>query len=265
VNDGSQSHGRPTGESLHRQRLIAGVILVVSFFGAAAVRVYNINAAKLYFSSTSQYESFCIARQFYFESTDRVADWRRRIALANNNVSAGRQPPITEYLVSLVYRASGRESHWAPSLVSSVFWLVGGVFIFLTTRQFTSAVVASIATGYYLFAPFGILMSRSIQGESLMAMMFAAGVYFIFTYYRKQSTKNLLFAGVVCGAAILSKVNMVFSIWAVFLAGGIYKRGIRKAIFSREHFIFVLLGIIPGFIYYSWGSRDSDCSGQVNQ
>jgi len=250
VNDASQAHVGPKEQSSHRRRCIAGVILAASFFAAGGVRLYNIDAAKLYFNPTRQYYSFCIARHFYFEGTDSVPAWQRNIAAINKEALDDKEPPITEYLVSLIWRACGSENHWAPSALSSLFWLVGGVFVFLIAKKYTSAVAAAIATAFYLLCPFGIVMSRSFQPESLMTMMFGAGIYTIFNYYEKPSTKRLFITALVSGVAVLVKVNIVFPIWCAFVAGGFYKQGFRKTFFSKQQLLFILVGIMPGFIYY---------------
>lgn len=228
------------------------IILATSFVAAAAVRLYNIDSAKLYFYPTRQYESFCIARHFYLESADSAPDWQGRIARINKNASEGKQPPVTEYLVSLLYRIAGRETHWAPSLISSAFWLIGGVFVFLIAQKYTTVVAAAIATAFYLLCPFGIVISRSFQPEPLMTMMFAAGIYTILNYYENQSPKRLLIMAVVSGLAILAKVNIIFPIWTAFITGGISKKGLRRTVFSKQHLGFTTIAIIPGFIYYSY-------------
>jgi 4-amino-4-deoxy-L-arabinose transferase-like glycosyltransferase len=228
------------------------IILATSFVAAAAVRLYNIDSAKLYFYATRQYESFCIARHFYLESADSAPDWQGRIARINKNASEGKQPPVTEYLVSLLYRIAGRETHWAPSLISSAFWLIGGAFIFLTAKKYSSDLAAAIATAFYLLAPFAILISRSFQPEPLMTMMFAAAIYTILNYYENQSPKRLLIMAVISGLAILTKVNIIFPIWAAFIIGGISEKGLRRTVFSKQHLGFATIAIIPGFLYYSY-------------
>jgi len=252
VNDASQTHGGPTNQSLHRQWLIASVILAIAFLAAAAVRLYNINAAKLYFSPTRQYYSFCIAKGFYSQSADSIGQQARKIAAINKEALDDKEPPVTEYLVAQIWRIAGGQNHWAPSLICSVFWLIGGVFVFLIAQKYTTAVAAAIATAFYLLCPFGILISRSFQPEALMTMMFLAGIYTIFNYYQNESRKRLFIMGLVSGLAILVKVSIIFPIWAAFIAPGICKNGLRRTIFSRRHLAFVILGIGPAFAYYSY-------------
>lgn len=85
MNDAPQNHNAKIAQSSTRDPLLACIILAIAFLAAAAVRLYNIDAAKLYFSPTRQYYSFCIARQFYFESIDSVPDWQRQVAKANQH------------------------------------------------------------------------------------------------------------------------------------------------------------------------------------
>jgi len=250
VDDATETRVAKKALSLSREPLLVYIILALSFVAAAAVRLYNIKSPQLEFYPSRQYESYCIARSFYFESIESIPDWQRQIAKINKRTSEGKGPPLTEYLVSLIYRATGGESDWAPHLVCSVFWLIGGIFVFLVAKKFTRPTAAAIATAFYLLVPFGIFMTRSFQPESLMMMMFLASIYTIFNYYEKQSTRRLIIMAVVSGLAILAKVTIIFPIWTAFIAGGIYKNGFRKAIFSLQHLVFELIGIMPGLIYY---------------
>lgn len=252
MNDSPQTHVAKETQSLSRPSLLVCIILAFSFVAAAAVRLYNINAAKLYFYPTRQYYSFCIARHFYFEGIESIPDWERRIAAINKEAIDDRELPITDYLVSLLWCACGSENHWAPSFASSAFWLIGGVFVFLTASKYTPSVAAAIAAAFYLLIPYGILVSRSFQPESLMTMMFVAGIYTIFNYYENQSTKRLLIMAAVSGLAILTRFITIFPIWTAFIAAGLCKKGLRKTIFSLHHLVFELIGIMPGFICYAY-------------
>ena len=56
----------------------------------------------------------------------------------------------------------------------------------------------------------------------------------------------------VSGLAILTRFITIFPIWTAFIAAGLCKKGLRKTIFSLHHLVFELIGIMPGFIYYSY-------------
>ncbi len=252
MNDAPQNHNAKIAQSSTREPLLACIILAIAFLAAAAVRLYNIDAAKLYFSPTRQYYSFCIAKGFYFQSADLIGQQARKIAAINKEALDDKEPPVTEYLVALIWRIVGGQNHWAPSLICSAFWLVGGVFVFLIAQKYTAAVPAAIATAFYLLCPFGILISRSFQPETLMTMMFLGSIYTIFNYYQNQSPKRLFIMGLVSGLAILVKVSIIFPIWAAFIAPGICKNSLRRTIFSRRHLAFIILGIGPAFVYYSY-------------
>ena len=56
-----------------------------------------------------EYTSAIFARAYYFQHNDPVEDWRRDIAVTTMNQQPVLEPPLVEYLVSLIYRIMGRE------------------------------------------------------------------------------------------------------------------------------------------------------------
>jgi 4-amino-4-deoxy-L-arabinose transferase-like glycosyltransferase len=89
------------------------------------------------------------------------------------------EPPITEYIVSVLYRLIGKEEFWYSRYLTNAFWLIGGIFFYKTIKFLISPETAFIGTAYYLFIPMGIIISRSFQPDSLMMMMFLISLYYI--------------------------------------------------------------------------------------
>jgi hypothetical protein len=83
-----------------------------------------------------------------------------------------------------------------------------------------------------------------------MIMMLAVAVYTILNYYEKETTKRLLVMSIIMGLAVFSKFVIIFPLWTAFIAGGISKKGFRSTLLSLQHLIFVLVGVLPGFVYY---------------
>jgi hypothetical protein len=141
------------------------------------------------------------------------------------------EPPLTEYLVSLIYRMAwaGRRFGTARYL-TGLFWLIGGIFLYKTVQTLVSVDAALIAVGYYLFTPWGIIISRSFQPDSLMMMMFMISLYVIVRYFQETSWRSLILAGVLTGITLLLRPLVLFSIFGAFTAlSFIYKsrNGIR--------------------------------------
>lgn len=250
-------------KSAHKQSMpeqkffLIYIVLVLLFIISGAVRLYESNSPKPYFYSR-QFRSFIIARAFYLERSNSIPAWRNNIAQINKEAFLQKEPPFVEYIVSLVYQIAGGESHWISSMVCSVFWLIGAIFIFLIVRKYVPPAAVVISSAFYLFNLFGIFMSRSFQPESFMIMMLLIAVYTILNYYEKTTTKRLLVMSIIMGLAVFSKFVIIFPLWAAFIAGGISKKGFRSTLLSLQHLIFVLIGVLPGFVYYFYLAFFSD-------
>src|SRR5690554_6532888 len=66
-----------------------------------------------------EYTSAIFARTFYFEGNSSIEPWRKEIARITRERQPILEPPITEYLVSLMYRIAGREEIWFARLSTS--------------------------------------------------------------------------------------------------------------------------------------------------
>jgi hypothetical protein len=102
-------------------------ILTVLFLLAGAVRLYNIKAPGVLIDR--EYTSGILARAFYFDHEPPAEAWRREIARLTRQNQPILEPPVTEFLVSLIYQVVGSEQLWLARLPTSFFWLVGGLFL----------------------------------------------------------------------------------------------------------------------------------------
>jgi hypothetical protein len=231
--------------------LLRRIIVACLFIAALAIRIYHISNPPLEFHPYVQYRSALVARALYFEhqSDKTILKWRKEVAFQNKKAMGLQAPPIVENLASVSYRIAGREILWIPRVFSVMFWLIGGIFLYLLLKRIISADAAIFSTAYYLFVPFGIVASRSFQPDPLMVMGFLASVYAIVKYYEKPSFTLLLVADFVSAAAILIKFVTAFAILGLFILLGIYAMGFRKFI-RIPHFIFILISLIPSGIYY---------------
>lgn len=227
------------------------IIISLLFLSAFGIRIYHINDPLMDFHPMRQYRSALIARALYFESQGSIPEWKKEIVSRNKmNVY---EPPIMEYLASLSYRISAREILWIPRLLSSIFWLIGGLFLFLIIKKITSINAAFFSTAFYLLAPFGILASRSFQPDPLMVMGLLISIFTMLKYYEHQTIRWLLFAASISALAILIKFISLFLIFGAFIFIGIYLHGSRKFMFNVRTCIFIIVGIIPSIIFYSYG------------
>jgi hypothetical protein len=230
--------------------------LVVLFLLASVIRIKEIQAPGLLIER--EYTSAIFARHFYFDENETVEPWRSEIATITKERQPVVEPPLTEFLVSLFYRVTGREELWYARILTSTFWLVGGIFLFKTARLLLSVDASVVATTYYLFVPSGILTSRSFQPDSLMMMMYLASLFCIVRYFFRPSLNLLLIAAVVSGTTLLVRPLVLFAIFGAFIALSIYFNRSWKRVINRSFIIFSTITFFFILFYYGYGILIAD-------
>lgn len=235
------------------------LLLVFMFFAAFNMRIYHLEAPPLDYHPERQYRSALIARGYYYESSSTVPEWKKQIAILNMREKGILEPPIIEILASLAYNVAGAELLWIPRLFSSLFWLIGGAFLYSIAKKLISADAAIFSTVYYLFNPAGVLQSRSFQPESLMTMMMLFSILIILWYQDRPSIRSLAIAAIVSSAALLVKPQCLFPIFGVFIAMEVSKNGVIHTIVSPRVILYFIISLLPAFAFYLcsifiWGS-----------
>ncbi|HET7214538.1 MAG TPA: glycosyltransferase family 39 protein [Terriglobia bacterium] len=229
-------------------------VLVLLFLAAFALRIHGIQELPLEFHPVRQYRSAFIARYYYYQHLKSVPAWKMKLAYLLRQRSGTLEPPLLEYLASWAYRISRGERVWIPRLFSSIFWLVGGVFLYLLSRKLTSADAALFSVAFYLLAPFSLMASRSFQPDPLMVMMFVASIYAIWIYFEGPSAKKFAIAAALSALAILIKPVCLFAILAAFISVPLAQHGLRPAIRNLRIWTFGLVALLPSLVFYGYGA-----------
>ena len=222
-----------SGSSIFQEQLshfkkpvVQYIVIFILLISAFSVRLYHINRPPLDFTPTRQFQSAHIARGIYFNSNEMISESRRQIANLNmERIGLLLEPRIIENLAVLGYRIAGSEILWLPRVLSSIFWTIGGFFLFLIARRISSVGSAFFAVMFYLFLPYSISASRSFQPDSMMVMMMLASIYTVLWYFEKPSILRILISAVVSSVAILIKPYCLFPIWTVFVFMSIHHKG----------------------------------------
>lgn len=228
------------------------VSLVVLFVLAGVVRLYRLDAPGLLIER--DFTSAILARSFYFEHTDSVQEWRKEIAYATRRNQPVLEPPATEFLVSLIYRALDSERVWIARLLTSSFWLIGGVFAYKVAESVVSQEAALFATAFYLFVPLSILLSRSFQPDSLMMMMFLISLFGIIRYCEEPSDLRLVTTACLLGVTLLYRPLVLFPLFGAFTALTLNQEGGWKRAIDRRFLIFMAVSLFPPALYYGYGA-----------
>ena len=163
-------------------RLVALLPVLALFALGLALRLYDLTDEPLDFHPTRQLRSAIIARGMYYDLLPGADPALRDQAVTFWRSATEYEPPIFERVVAAAYLLAGGERVWIARLLSSLFWIAGGVALYALARRMVSgeAGPALVALGYYLLLPLGVQASRSFQPDPGMVMwllLFAYALY----------------------------------------------------------------------------------------
>lgn len=101
------------------------------------LRLYDMTDPPLDFHATRQLRGAIIARGMYYHMLPDADPAQVETAVQLANSTGQYEPSILEKIVAYVYLWSGGESAWAARVVNTIFWMIGGLFIFLLVRRIT--------------------------------------------------------------------------------------------------------------------------------
>jgi len=173
------------------------------------------------------------------------------------------EPEMMERLAALIYRFTG-EQLWIPRLISSVVWLVGGIFIYLLARDMLSVDGAVLALAFYLFVPYGIFASRSFQPDPLMVTLIVAFWWLIFRWAIsplprgegsgvRAEWKWAILTGLIGGLAIFVKFVAAFFVIGGALGALLGRFKLRDLVRDPQVWTMGLLGALPGAAWIVYG------------
>ncbi len=232
------------------EKVLKGFVLALFFAGGYTVRDYRIHQVPLEFHPVRQYHSAIIARALYYRHAPSISRWAKEAADCASQWQDGLEPPIMEHLASLAYRLRGRERLWMPRLMASIFWLVGGAFLYLLSGRLWGGVGGFFALAFHLFLPYGVLASRSFQPDPLMVMLLLASVYFMVRSFDSPSWGRIVPTLAASALALLVKPQCLPLLFGSYAAVALNTCGLRSALRRPALWLLPLLAFMPSLINY---------------
>jgi hypothetical protein len=191
------------------------------------------------------------ARGMFYQETGGLPEWKRHMAVQQWKSRAEVEPEVFEHLVALTYRLTGIQI-WVARVYASLFWLVGGVFLFLLIRDLVSVDGGILSLAYFLFLPYAVVASRSFQPDVLMVTLILGFWWSAWTWGRVQTWTWALVSGLLGGLAIYIKFVAAFFVLGAGLgvAIGALGRGFWR---NRQIWAMAALGMLPGGAYLFYG------------
>ena len=233
------------------------LLFTLLFLGFAAIlRVTDLTDPPMDFNPVRQLRSVIIARGIYYAGLSDVAPQMQKTAVNFWQSLPKYEPPILEGIVALGYRLIGREHLGVPRVLNTVFWLTGGVILFLLGNRIASPWAAVPGLAYYLFLPFSVYASRSFQPEASMVMWIVLTVYAFHRWANKPGWKWAVLVGVFGGMAALVKIVAAFFIGPLALAAILWQPGkapaqnFKAALRDPQVWVIGILMSFPSALYY---------------
>lgn len=259
-----------TQPSFFTSRALRAGVLMLMFGAALAIRLYDLTDPPLDFHPTRQLLSAIKARGLYYETQpDGISTWKLETAIRQAKLKSDVEPVVFEQLVALTYRFTG-EQLWIARVYSSLFWLAGGIFLFLLIRGLISFEGALLSTAYYLFLPYAITASRSFQPDPLMVMLIL-GFWWTFSRWVSLASAptagrgtwiRAVAAGLTGGLAIFVKFYAAFFVIGGALGLALVRMPLRNLLRRPQLWVIVLLGILPAGAYLVYGIFIAGIYGQ---
>ena len=187
------------------------IVIVFSILVCGFVtRLYDLTDPPLDYSPARQLRSAMIARGIYYSTCQMLLNGRKTLRVKGETIHGMIEPEIIENITAATYHLVGGEYVWIARIYSSLFWVLGGLALFLLTRQIVSDDGGILALIYYLFVPFGLVASRTFQPDPMMTAMIITA-WMSFYYWDRSSTwKWAILAGLTAGLAMYIKSTSVF-------------------------------------------------------
>ena len=261
-------------------------ILLLLFVFGIGIRLYDLTDLPLDFHPTRQLFSAIKARGMYYASMPNAPADLREFAVQQGKQKVTVEPEVLERLVAFTWKFTGEEL-WVARVYSILFWLIGGLFLYLLARDLFSKDGALFATAFYLFLPYAVLASRSFQPDPLMIALIL-GFWWAVNRWAKllvtednpeptakrakraKSAKGELnlsglgalrgsnwtwaiLASLFGGFAIFIKLNAAFFIVGGALGAALGRASLRDLLRNKQVWVMAVLGLLPGAGYIAYG------------
>lgn len=156
---------------------------------------------------------------------------------------------LYSYLISISYKIFGV---WEPTgrIISFLFSLLTMLLFFRFCRYLFDNKTALTCSAFFALSPLLMVISNTIQPESVMFFFYVGSAYYFIRWIDNQSKRDYFLAILFTTFTILCKLTAA-NIGIMFVLLIIYKKSWRF-LFKPKLLIFGLLSLLPSIIWYSY-------------
>jgi 4-amino-4-deoxy-L-arabinose transferase-like glycosyltransferase len=226
------------------------ICIVTIFLLGTGLRLLDLTDPPLDYFPQRQLRGAIIARAIYYQLLPSADPHLRDQAVYLANTMDDNEPPVFEGLVALTYLAIGGEQLWVARIYAIVFWLLGGIALYLLARRMTSSIAAIAPLIYYSFLPWSVIFGRTFLPDLPMMMLTLWAAYTLYRWGETPTWKWAILTGLLAGLAGYVKLPAVFPIFLMLVGVVLTTLGFKKAIKSAQVWVMAALFIIFPAVYY---------------
>lgn len=235
------------------RKWVLWVILIFLFGLGALIRFYDLTDAPLEFHPTRQLHSALMARGMAAQASDLFTPEQTDMAVQQWKAEGLIEPPIMERLAAYSYLILGREVLWIPRIYAIVFWMLGGVGLYLLVRELFNMDAAIAALAVYFFLPYAALASRAFQPDTLLTASIIWAWWAAIMWFRHHNLKWTITAGLLAGLSIFVKSTAVFFLFGAYAGLILFGFGLKQAVRDRYTWLLAVLAILPYAAFHVYG------------
>ncbi len=235
--------------SHHARHTLLVALLLLAGLG---IRLFDLTDLPNDFYMVRQYRALLIARGMYYAGLENVEPWKQAVAIEQWQRESLIEPPLLEMLAALTYHLTG-ENIWVGRAYSSLFWVVGGVALWLLGRSLSLREGSVVSLAYFLFLPFGVIASRVFMPDPLMVALMAWALWALYRWEMRRTGRAAALAGMLLGLAILVKSVAVFPLAGAAVGLVLSRKSFRKIILDGQTWLAAGLAALPTILYYIYG------------
>ncbi|GAB4523950.1 MAG: hypothetical protein Fur0018_07120 [Anaerolineales bacterium] len=218
----------------------------------ALLRLMDSTDPPLDFHPTRQLRNAIVARGLYYRMLPESP--QRETALKQMHTVGQYEPPIVETLAALGYRLTGGVNWVVPRLLTTLFWLIGGLALFDLARRAVNVDGALVSLAFYLVLPFSVQASRSFQPDPGMTMWIVLCAWALYRWGEQPRWKWAVGAGLFGGMAALTKIVAAYIVGGAAIGVVLLTLGPKKLIRHPQVWSMAGLMVFPSFVYYLFGN-----------
>ena len=204
----------------------ARVLLGVVFIVGVIVRLPSLGDPPSLFHTDRQYYTAIHAQELADPWLDRTAAERAADHAASRDVFQ-LEAPLQSYAVAFGWIVLRGTPWWWPRLLSIAGYLVGAIAIAGLLRRRAGQCAAVVGASVFLFTPFGLALSRSIQPDALMVGFTCLAVDIGDRLVDRPTWRRAIGFALAASGAVLLKGVALFAIGPIVLLFASDRRWVR--------------------------------------